>query len=48
MMCLLVIAAAEQHLIVRNTAALDLASVAVAPEIGDPVVAAGIGAAPLT
>ena len=45
MMPVLVVAAAEQHLVVRQFLAVDLARVAVESEIGDPVMAAGIGAA---
>ena len=40
-----VVAAAEEHLVVRQFAPLDLARVAIESEIADPVMAAGIGAA---
>ena len=42
---LFVIPAAQQHLVVRHFAAVDLARVAVEAEVADPVLAAGIGAA---
>ena len=40
-----VVAAAEQHLVIGHFAAVDFAGVAEEAEVGDPVVAAGVGAA---
>src|ERR1022692_1130429 len=42
---LAVVPTAQEHLVIGNLAAVDLAGVAIETEIGDPVMAAGVGAA---